>query len=740
MATPFNDSGCFSIQEFRNRGITKLAPDVLVYISGNLTESVIAPVSGTSGKLDFNDGISTVNVQNNVDPPGSSTASIEVVTPIYGPDSKYWVKFEDPHTGNIRRMPFFVPMMEIQVYYKGRYMIRMGEGDYRPRYYPAFWGFITNVEENYSGGVWKVNLNCADMLHLWSYSQVNVHPTVESKVIGGSGLDITHFSTIFKDANPYEIIYALSELMDMHRFVIPTWLGTSTPQGKVYPSATFQAYANGIIQYWRNRFGNLGNLLKMYGTLGEQIEVLVNGKEFRTVQRTDTSRAGSTISEAQAASKNSKMKNIGVDNLYLKNFQVFFDYDKMADFSEAEYKSKLEIATEVKNRVDFEFFQDVNGNWIFKPPFYNMNTKTAYPYVIKPQDIINSSFALDTDGITTALEIQMPITTNFKEGPIPRMGFHMDVDLAARYGIRFKRENLQYMVKDNINVGNLVAAAYMSLYNAKATTGSVTMPGRPELRLGYPVYIEHKDAFYYVKSINHSFDYAGSFNTTLSLEAERARAHNIEDDTWVGPLKDRIYLYQGPAAITTLPGDISENSEKSRQLKESTGKISSVKQGRYEIVKRTKPDQIALTNESIPFTDEEGYRVIGAFTYGRGILVSGSTTMDTPEVSRFVANPQELERARNNGIVVNAKPASELEADEMTKIFNDMNKEDVKTSEPVESIVPRYLTKFDISDGKNPNQSSSSQSAASLENERIVNMEPGPNSRKPNAQSVSNTR
>ena len=39
-------SGLFTLKEFYNRGVIKLAPDALVYIGGSLTTSVIAPVSG----------------------------------------------------------------------------------------------------------------------------------------------------------------------------------------------------------------------------------------------------------------------------------------------------------------------------------------------------------------------------------------------------------------------------------------------------------------------------------------------------------------------------------------------------------------------------------------------------------------------------------------------------------------------------------------------------------------------
>ena len=77
------DSGLFTMAEFKNRGVVKLAPDALVYISGSIGSKVVAPVSGKEQQMDFADGITSISIQNNVDPPGSSTATVELTTPIY---------------------------------------------------------------------------------------------------------------------------------------------------------------------------------------------------------------------------------------------------------------------------------------------------------------------------------------------------------------------------------------------------------------------------------------------------------------------------------------------------------------------------------------------------------------------------------------------------------------------------------------------------------------------------------
>jgi hypothetical protein len=52
-------------------------------------------------------------------------------------------------------------------------------------------------------------------------------------------------------------------------------------------------------------------------------------------------------------------------------------------------------------------------------------------------------------------------------------------------------------------------------------TCNVTIPLRPEIRPGYPVYIPYMDTFYYISGVSHTFGYQSSCQTTLTLTAKR---------------------------------------------------------------------------------------------------------------------------------------------------------------------------------------------------------------------------
>lgn len=683
-------NGIFSLQEFYNRGVIKMAPDVLVYVGGSLTTQVIAPVSGKDNTLSFNDGISTVSIQNNVDPPGTSTATIEIVTPIYGENSKYWVEFPTKYEkgkpgGNFVRAPLFVQMMEVKIFFKGRFMV-----DGKPRYYPAFWGFITNVEENYSGGMYKIILSCADILHWWAYSSVNIHPIPESNIMAGGALTLTAFSTVFRRMNPFQILYTLTTNMGMHEFITVSWAGQKTPLGQIYPRELFKKVTAGIMAYWQQRFQNVGNLLKMYGINGKRVDR--RGLQLRQpeiyVPKKNNSDTGVPYQDRSLYS---------LDRDFIEKFEIFADYEKMGTWENAEFMTKLQIATEIKTKCDFEFFQDVDGNFVFKPPFYNLNVKGIMPYTVLPTDIISYSLSADTEGLITVLTVNTPMYKNLRlTTSCLGVGFHMDIDLVKRFGIRHQEMTVEYVT--NQKYAKTLALGQMTMINAKVTTGSVTIPGRPELRLGYPIYMEHRDSFHYIKSINHAFDYGGSFTTTLSLETERKKVwYEDKDKKWKVYI-DKVYRYTGKdneeqeerekeslEQIRPKVGVRAEEEkedkpqpifavtkvEKTRQnIWKQTESLQSMKQGKYFIDDRMNTGihlrknpkggakEMSITETSVPYTDEDGYYLIGAFPYGRAL-----------NAVCIVSDSSDLPYLKDVYLTTMARPLYQYESESMSTLF-----------------------------------------------------------------------
>ena len=706
MANDLN--GIFTLKEFYNRGVVKLAPDVLVYVGGSLTTSVIAPVSSNNGNLSFSDGITSVSVQNVLDPPGSSSANIEIVTPIYGPNSKYWALYPGPGPNNPNsnpvRAPLFLPMTEIKIFFKGRFLVNG-----QPKYYPSFWGFITNVDETYNGGVYKITLVCADMLHWWHYISINVHPTIEAIVAGkrtasnimpGGSLPLTIWSTIFQTSNPFQVIYALMTQMGWVDFIPPVWLGQKTPQNSIYAVNPYDQ-ANGIMAYWSQRFANQANILKMYGINGQQVDK--NGVQLRRPEifAPDTGK-GSFVDEA-INPKDSQLYTLNLD--YLNNFSVLGDLGKMNDFQSAEYVTKLDLATNVKTRCGYEFFQDVNGNFVFKPPFFNMNVKGMLPYTLLPSDIISYSINQESEGIITAMTVFTPFdrlikTTDYAQG----VGFFQDINLVKQYGVRHREMHMEYILDEHM--ARAFAVGQMSMINASTIAGSVVIPGRPEMRLGYPVYMEHRDSFHYVKSISHSFDYGGSFVTTLNLEIQRKKIY--KQDTLFNKPSEKGAPYIDTVlrldpSIDVIPDSVASgqnsiyqtdpNVVKKQTLLRAENRIVSSEPGGYVVSPRgfragtaTGVDQVAAAQElsttltTIPYTDQDGYQLVGSFPYGRElnpVLVSSET-----------AGPPTF---KDVNLLTMPRPLYQSESDAMGGLFFNNEEGAVPAYLNTGSMVPRIL-------------------------------------------------
>jgi hypothetical protein len=444
------------------------------------------------------------------------------------------------------------------------------------------------------------------------------------------------------------------------------------------------------MNYWKQRFATMGNLLKLYGINGKQVDK--NGIQTRQPEVNVMNTGGDSYVGQGVAPKDSNQYTI--DGGFLREFSVFGDLGQMGQFENSEYMTKLDIATNVKTRSDFEFFQDVNGNFVFKPPFYNMNVKGLLPYTLLPSDIISYSVNQDTEGIVTSMTVLTPMDPLFKYLTFGQgVGFFMDVNLTKRFGVRHVEHRMEY-IKDG-NMAKAFAVGQMTLINAKTLTGTVTIPGRPEMRLGYPVYIEHRDSFHYVKAINHSFDYGGSFVTTLSLETERKKVYNL-DNLFNSPAQkgspyiDTVFRLDKSAPTPTDSNSIVQSNPKDvlrESLLRSENRIVSSDPGGYVISSRATDQELSTTTTTIPYTDGDGYQLIGGFPYGRNldpVLISSETV--GPPIFKDVY------------LTTMARPLYQSESDAMGTLFFDNQEGAVPAYLNTGSETPRILGTIDVID------------------------------------------
>lgn len=691
-------SGLFTLKEFSyRRNVLKLAPDAFVVINGALTSRILSPMqSKTTQDIDIRGGITSINVSAAVSPPGASRATIEVVAPMYkGLHEDYYVTLP-----NGTRVPFFMPMMEVKIYMKGRYL--ESEFDYVPRYYPVFWGMITNVQENYSAGNFTISISCEDFLCWWRHQKITINPSVQDTFFGGAPQ--TRFPSVFEKMSAWEIIYSLfvdsffaqhndNGVAAYYNWVYPKWSKSGDlPSSLIATRETFGPLSTSVINYWNDRFGlgvtNEDNPdliknqlekipLKMYG---------LNGPiKFETIRAKMLSFLDTK--EGLYGTQADRRADLDLDFGLLARVQPYGLFDIFGSGTDTTIYSKLEIATTICEKVFMEFFVDTNGEIVFKPPFYNLDVASGGVnyYRVGPEEVINFNSSFDSNSIINYLTVTGPLYQSIST--LEATGFYVDFDSIKRYGIRSEQTSVPYGM--NAKQLKMIAAAEMTRRNGQAYTGSVSIPLRPEMRLGYPVYLEHIDTFYYVTGINHNFSFGASAVTELSLQFRREKIFDDGNSDILGSvLGDVLYscvLRDNEAELVEMLKDqkpdiealqlkINELSKISHQIRtgeeksnkyhhtdldkrinewkkqiiaaqngvfEGPGLLGLWKIDRANIKKREKNtirpsgddstytanELVMITDKTVPFTDKFGYRHIGAFPYGANLVLTKSGEM-----------------------------------------------------------------------------------------------------------------
>lgn len=686
-------SGLFTLKEFSyRRNVLKIAPDAFVIINGALTSRVLSPMeTNTTQDIDIRGGISSINVSCAVSPPGASRATIEVVAPVYkGMHEDYYIT-----APNGTRVPFFTPMMEVKIYMKGRFLEK--EYGYSPRYYPVFWGMITGIQENYSGGNYTFSITCEDFLVWWKYQKININPSVVDSYFGGPHL--TRFPSVFERMSAWEIIYALftdnffiqhnpNGSESFYNMVYPKWSKSARlPESLIPIRDSFGPLSSIVIDYWNDRFGfgvrregtpasiksDLEKIpLEMFGLKGP---VRMDSVRNKLLAYLDTN-------SSNFGEQADRRAELDLDFGLLARVQPYGQFDLFGGGTESTIHSKLEIATAICEKTFMEFFVDTNGMIVFKPPFYNLDVASGQVkyYKVGPEDIINFNANFDSNSIINYLTVTGPLYQALNS--LEAIGFHADFDSMRRYGIRSEQANVPYGM--NARQLKLIAVAEMNRRNGQAFTGSVSIPLRPEMRLGYPVYLEHIDTFYYVTGINHNFTFGSASTTDLTLQFRREKL--FEDgktglvDSELGDVLYACVMRSNEQEIVNILKDSKPDIYRARELIENltsaqdllrTGTITDSKyktsdldrkinewkkelllfennifvgsglmglwkidraQIRYQKVNEIKNadderaaisnELVMMTDDTVPYTDKAGYRHVGAFPYGANLIIT----------------------------------------------------------------------------------------------------------------------
>jgi hypothetical protein len=471
----------------------------MVFING---EQDLIGCSNCRRKFDLGKYITNIQVNLDIDSvPGSATLSLSI--PRHAVDDFFF-----------DGVPIITPMMEVEIYAKGYFLL---EGV--PQYYPIFWGIVTEVSDSYSGGETTVSINCADILKWWEICRMNINPsfTVPDGQMGRS-----IFGNVLFGTNPYDVIFSLSQMAFGDVILATGSLVSLYKEEK--QKQTFNAALGDIMAYWSSRFSKMRSNLLLYGIQGVSIRGDTLSDRYQNGQVKKVSNfVSSAIRQANGANPQVTFDPASPD---VTAFRTQHGQAGNFDLWQSDYQTKLEIANACKEAIGFEFYMDVTGDIVFKPPFYNLDILSNKPVSwIQDIDVINWDFSESEAEVVTQMTIQGSFAGNIDYGFGPEITPFTsvtDYHLLRKYGWRPHSYNSEFMGEDR-QMMFYHGLDVLDRINSRRHQASVNVPLRPELRLGFPVYISSKDQIWYVRGINHNIQFGGQATTTLSLTARRGK-------------------------------------------------------------------------------------------------------------------------------------------------------------------------------------------------------------------------
>lgn len=536
----------------QNRTLVRHAPDAVVLINGY---EEFATCPSCNRTLNLQKYITTISADGSVEMSASANFSLAI---------PQWELSRFMRDG----VPVLQPALEVVIFMRGYFPMRgfaeIGQNtagfdaDQVPLYpyYQVFRGVVTNVTHAYSGGFYTASVQCSNFLHFWSTQYISTNGSVFGSRPKGSMVEPSLIGSKLTGKNPYEIIYTLVKATFGAAYGVEFKFSKSSNVEAEDDADNKNLYTHAA-EWWAKNFSqNQGNL-RMYGVDGSlfnaaqqafigawsgisenrfnkitsRIHTALKNQGVQTpltpIELLTTLRQNlyDQISTTQAiASGEAGGKRVAVDVLRMQAF--ILDIGKMGQVNlfESEYMTKAQIAQEVLTITGYEFYQDVDGDLVFKPPMYNMDTSSDPVYVVEDRDLISID-ETETEPEATMVKATGNHFANLGghgvEGWMGVGAVFIDYRLVAKFG--YKEETFESNFLSSRHALYISCVNRLDLANIGVRSASVSIPLRPEMRPGYPIYIRSKDCFYYVKSLSHSFSFNGQCTTTLSLVAKRAK-------------------------------------------------------------------------------------------------------------------------------------------------------------------------------------------------------------------------
>ena len=673
------------IQSHQEREMVKTAPDLVVYLDGlpYVLNPWLRKDGAASGGLivNFNEYITAANFSYGVDSliPGGS---VSLIVP-----SHHRYLFQAPGGNRI-----FNSMDEIQVYAKGYYFTKEGNS----KYHRIFHGLVSKVHYSDTGTSLQINLQCQGLLRVMEIMRINMSPAS----VHHGDVAMTPFIDVMANLDPLRRIAELFNKLPQTEILERTSIDSPA-----LSASQKELIARGYAAKWINILSTTRKAVRLFGLKDKQVNKNTPAyKKGESAEKEDpkVKNAGDTTqtmneSDAQNLFMLSKIKHflpgMGVGQMNLVGSQIV---------------AKIEVLRAMLNAVMFEGYQDIDGKVILKPPLFNLDvtklSSTAKsmglylennPFVIYPSEIEDESEEEDEQGIHITRVIVKGVANPSLQVDLPdnlkAEASFMDPVLMARFGIREDAPKVIGFMGNTAQSLQAFAVSELRKANRNWRTYSCTIPLRPELKLGFPIYLPHHDMYAYPSSIGISYNVGGRATMNIACNTLRkrpmiGREMTVDSDPDSkdnkGPQKQFVYASIPNLVMRmTSPSPKDPNSIKLDDLKDSgltdvtkkdpspeqklriqyfkqklgnrfhtevetTGKSWRIQEGTEYCAEKTSlkhekvgdatfivvdSDYVQKCLSVLPYTDERGYEVVAPFPWGRWMALDTAITEFTNE-------------------------------------------------------------------------------------------------------------
>ena len=575
-------------QTVQEREIIKTAPDVVVYLEGLpylLNYFIDDPNTKAHYSIvNFNDHVTSFNA-------GYDTEALV-------PQASFGLQVPN-YLKNLYMMPggnnLIQTMMEVQIFAKGYFLASNGDTVYRR----VFKGLVSHIGYSDNGRLLEISVQCHGTLHFLELMQINLSPSIQTAI--DSHVEAVNWSTIFAFKNPYLILAAMFVYGLNTAGFQQTNLNQDSPslQSDRYSAAVSAGY----IAKWQAILSGIAKDVHIYGVSYKD----VLDKSQVKLSDVINSRAKNTLPAQSVASPTKATPDQQAD-IYYGMIRGYHPDATMTGFNQFNNKivSRLENIRQLIQAIEFEGYQDVDGKIIIKPPLYNldvtnlgpMNQKTsqtaqgsgdAYssasnplteiqeqtnPFVVFLSEILTEN---ETEDQAAIRKTRVTCMGNFNPGMqiayndvLLSVGEWIDIDKLKKFGLREEPTIKVPWIGDDKLALSIHAVVETVRANRGYRTYTVTIPLRPELKLGFPIYFPHKDFYGYVKSLSIQYQVGGNATMTIMCDSIRRRVL-IPAQATDSNGAPYTYFYSAPNLVYQWTKDNSSNASTGPNPEQSPG-------------------------------------------------------------------------------------------------------------------------------------------------------------------------